>query len=149
MYTLDTWEDEKKRELRNYKIKRALIWTSILPLGILFWSLIFASCCHADTIIIKVQDIVGVSSSIWCNNIRITEGNKNYGILSIKCNSEIQCREICRNTVVNNWKRYKKSHMVRSLEGFINFLADKYCPSSSDPIGNINWKHNMIKLMKG
>jgi hypothetical protein len=79
----------------------------------------------------------------WADCIRITEGNPNYGILSLKTHNY---RLACKLTVWNNWKRYKDNRS--DLNGFVVFLANRYCPFSVDPVGNRNWKHNMIVLLR-
>lgn len=62
-----------------------------------------------------------------------TKGNKNYA------------RQICYNTVRNNYYRWERSG---KKEDFITFLGDRYCPKVSDEVGNKNWKQN-IKLILG
>lgn len=89
-----------------------------------------------------------------------------YGIVSVKVHSAEQARVVCECTVKNNWRRYEElthQHAVgissvcpdsmgigSNTNGvnFINYMADRYCPPSIDPVGNINWKRNMILLLK-
>ena len=66
-----------------------------------------------------------------------------YGIKSIKTSNP---RQVCINTVKNNYIRWQKSG---SKNNFTFFLADKYCPASVDAKGNQNWKNNITKLLKG
>lgn len=82
----------------------------------------------------------------WADSIRITEGNPNYGILSVKTHNP---RQICKNTVRNTFKRFvARGGNPSDLKGYIEYLANRYCPYSVDPIGNRNWKHNMIVLLR-
>ena len=68
-----------------------------------------------------------------------------YGILSVKCSSREECRRVCMNTVRNNWRRWDKAGRPGE---YLDFLADRYCPIKSDPIGNRNWKANMRRMVK-
>ena len=66
-----------------------------------------------------------------------------YGILSVKVANEAAARRVCINTIRNNWRRWEAAgrHGL-----YVNFLADKYCPPSVDPVGNKNWKKNVGKM---
>jgi hypothetical protein len=68
-----------------------------------------------------------------------------YGILSIKVRDEAHARRICLNTIKNNRVRWIKAGQPGA---FLDYLADRYCPRSADPIGNKNWKRNIHKLVK-
>jgi len=64
-----------------------------------------------------------------------------YGIKSIETNGDpVYARKICFNTVRNNRKRFANQ---KAYTDFIEFLGDRYCPKSVDPIGNKNWKVNV------
>ena len=65
-----------------------------------------------------------------------------YGILSVKVKDEADARRICLNTIKNNRKRYKE-YGYKTHSNYLDFLADRYCPPSIDPIGNKNWKKNV------
>lgn len=70
--------------------------------------------------------------------------HKPYGILSVRCEGKKECRKVCLNTVRNTHRRWVK----RGRRGnFIDFLADRYCPPSVDPVGNRNWKRNVKKIL--
>lgn len=66
-----------------------------------------------------------------------------YGILSIKVSSEQQARKICINTICNNHARWIDAGRPGK---YLDFLADRYCPKSADPIGNRNWKRNIRRI---
>lgn len=66
-----------------------------------------------------------------------------YGVLSVKCADKAEAERVCRNTVVNNWNRWQKAG---AHGDFVEFLANRYCPKSADPVGNARWKLNMRKI---
>jgi hypothetical protein len=53
-------------------------------------------------------------------------------------------RQACLNTINSNMARY---HVHSIDRHFIVLLADVYCPLSADPVGNRNWKHNVIQIL--
>jgi hypothetical protein len=74
---------------------------------------------------------------------RVEGGSKTrhpYGILSVKTSNP---RKVCLRTIQNNHTRWIKAGRPGL---FLDYLADRYCPLSADPVGNRNWKRN-IKLM--
>ena len=81
----------------------------------------------------------------WANAIRITEGNPNYGILSVNTHNP---RQVCKNTVRHAFRDFvARGGNPSDLKGFIIALGNQYCPISADPIGTRNWKHNMEVLL--
>lgn len=64
-----------------------------------------------------------------------------YGIKSVQTANP---REVCKNTIRNNYARWQKAG---SKGNYLDFLGDRYCPKSSDSIGNYNWKKNIHKLV--
>lgn len=66
-----------------------------------------------------------------------------YGILSIKVSSESKARQICINTIRNNYQRWLNAGKPGK---YLDYLADRYCPKAHDPAGNRNWKRNIRKL---
>jgi hypothetical protein len=66
-----------------------------------------------------------------------------YGIKSIKTNNP---KQICWNTVVNNYKRWENAGKTNN---YLDFLADRYCPPKDDKIGNIRWKRNIHLMLDG
>jgi hypothetical protein len=64
-----------------------------------------------------------------------------YGIKSIKTSNP---RQVCINTIRNNYVRWQKSG---SRKDYLDFLADVYCPQSADFKGNANWKANIHKMI--
>ena len=66
-----------------------------------------------------------------------------YGIKSVKVSSKEQARKVCERTVVNSIKAWEKNGKNGCA---LIFLADRYCPAKTDPVGNRNWKRN-IKIL--
>ncbi len=65
-----------------------------------------------------------------------------YGIKNV---TTADPRRVCLNTIRHNWRRW---HQAGCPGGFIDFLADHYCPPSVDPVGNANWKRNVKFFLK-
>lgn len=89
---------------------------------------------------LTIQQAEVVASAIY-----ITEGGSKthypYGIKSVRTENP---HAICINTILHCSRTYNVTSVDRY---FITVLADKYCPISSDKQGNINWKHNMIRIL--
>jgi hypothetical protein len=76
------------------------------------------------------------------------EGGKNtnfpYGIKSVRCDSDRECRAICINTIRNNVRRFKQDN--RGFSSYLEFLANRYAPVgvANDPTNlNRNWLRNV------
>lgn len=95
--------------------------------------LVCASLCHAE-----VYD-----SNLIANAIYKAEGgvkaSKPYGILSVRCDSERECRRVCLNTIENNFTRWQ---IAGSRGDFLEFLASIYAPVEAHPL-NKNWLNNV------
>jgi hypothetical protein len=63
-----------------------------------------------------------------------------YGILSVRVTSREQARRVCLRTVQNTHGRWIRAGRPGR---FLDFLADRYCPPSVDPVGNANWRRNV------
>lgn len=106
-------------------------------------------------LLIYSNQCFGYSDEDLVNAIYLAEGGAKtkypYGIKSIKCESEQECRKICFNTVRNNRKRYKADNM--GYKDFIAFLGARYAPigAENDPKNlNRNWVKNVrYYLRKG
>jgi hypothetical protein len=73
---------------------------------------------------------------------------KPFGILSVPCNDYQDCRRVCKNTVVNNFRRWKKAGRPGD---YYEFLASKYAPANvaNDPKKlNRNWLKNLRRILK-
>lgn len=68
------------------------------------------------------------------------KARKPYGVLSIPVRDEAHARQITLNSIRNNWKRWEKAGKPGD---FVDFMADRWCPPSVDPVGNRNWKKNV------
>lgn len=118
-----------------------VIWCLIL-FGVLFIVGCWNSVAHAQEY--TDEQIV--------NAIYKAEGGKHakkpYGIISVKCEGEKECRQICKNTVRNNKRRYKND--PKGSKDFIEFLSKRYAPigASNDPAGlNRNWQRNVRSIL--
>ena len=90
--------------------------------------------------------IAQIDTERWADAIRMAEGNPNYGILSIPCNSEAQCRKYCINTIYNTLVKYRSTRCTPG-ESDIDCLARRYAPigAANDPNNlNKNWKKNVL-----
>jgi hypothetical protein len=67
-----------------------------------------------------------------------------YGILSVKVSGPDEARAVCTRTIVNTHARWIRAGRPGN---FLDFLADRYCPPSVDPVGNRNWKHNIKAIL--
>jgi len=54
------------------------------------------------------------------------KAKKPYGILSVKCDGEQECRRVCINTIRNNERRYKE-YGYKDYPDYISFLASQGC----------------------
>ena len=103
--------------------------------------LIVATSAHAE---IPPGYAVKVANAIY----RVEGGPKAkvpYGILSVKVRNADHAREICLRTITNNYARWEKAGKPGL---FLDFLANRYCPASVDPIGNRNWKKNIKAIVR-
>jgi hypothetical protein len=65
-----------------------------------------------------------------------------YGIKSVRCVGENDCRQVCLNTIRNNQKRFLKQNKYTD---FIEFLGSRYCPLNikGEYHLNKNWVSNV------
>ena len=68
-----------------------------------------------------------------------------YGILSVKVRDKAHARKVCMTTIRNSRTRWLKAGRPGDE---LDFLADRYCPVASDPVGNRRWKVNIHKMTK-
>ena len=81
--------------------------------------------------------------------IRKVEGVRSrhpYGILST--HNKSKARRICVVTVRRLRSEWESSPASQRGVDWLDYLADGYCPSATDPVGNQNWKNNIHKLIK-
>ena len=76
------------------------------------------------------------------NSIRKAEGNKNYGVISVKCKDGKDCRKVALNTIRNQYRRFAEENKV----AFLKSLAERYCPigSNTDDGTCVNWFPNVL-----
>lgn len=89
------------------------------------------------------------------NAIYIVEGGKHatypYGIKSVGCNSESECRRICITTIKHYRHKYAISTGTR--QEFIDYVQKHYCPtnghlSRAERRLNRNWSKNLRYILK-
>jgi hypothetical protein len=103
----------------------------------------------AILMLLAIQSFAADMSDVRANQIadaiyKVEGGSKTkhpYGILSVKTSNP---RQVCLNTIRNNYIRWQKSG---SKGDYLDYLANIYCPKSADPQGNKNWKVNIHKLV--
>jgi hypothetical protein len=71
--------------------------------------------------------------------IRRIEGDRYYGVRSIKVKSEAQAKRVTETSVRNAWQRWQKAGRPGA---FGDFFAARWCPVAADPVGNRNWRRN-------
>jgi hypothetical protein len=69
-----------------------------------------------------------------------------YGVLSVKVRDAADARRIVLVSIRNNWTRWEKAGKPGD---FIDWMANRWCPVASDPVGNRNWKSNVRKIYGG
>ena len=73
-----------------------------------------------------------------------------YGIKSINTHSDkVLAGKICMNTVRNNWKRYTAIDSTPSMDEYMRFLANRFCPVGAvDDLSGLNahWLGNVSRL---
>ena len=88
--------------------------------------------------------LASIVMAIWT-----LEGGTNasvpYGIKSVHVSSTEEARRVCERTVVNSLAAWEKSGKNGCA---LVFIADRYCPAKTDPVGNRNWKRNIKILLK-
>lgn len=80
--------------------------------------------------------------------IYLTEGGKSatylYGIRSVKYKDETESRQICKNSVVNNYQRWLGSgHADGKPVSFVQFMAARYSPYDQQV-----WSKNVLYFWK-
>lgn len=93
--------------------------------------------------------LLGATDDQIANAIYKLEGGAKakapYGILSMKVRDKAHARQVCMTTIRNSRARWLKAGRPGDE---LDYLADRYCPPSADPVGNKNWKKNIHKLTK-
>ena len=68
------------------------------------------------------------------------KARKPYGVLSIPVHSDAHARRITLNSIRNNWKRWERAGRPHD---FVSYMAKRWVPTSTDPIGHRNWVKNV------
>ena len=77
------------------------------------------------------------------------KAKKPYGILSVPCDSEQSCRQICLNTIRNNRKRYR-DYGHKRYDTYLEFLASRYAPVNCENDNGTNrfWLKNVLYFLE-
>ena len=98
-----------------------------------------------DEAFAEVYDVEEIADAIYVIEGGI-KAKKPYGVLSVPCHSEADCRRIVLTTVENNFSRYQ-IYGYKTHPDFLSFLQSKYAPTknaTNDPQGlNNNWLKNL------
>ena len=72
------------------------------------------------------------------------KAKKPYGILSVPCEGEQDCRQICLNTIRNNRKRFA-DYGYKQYDDFLSFLSSRYAPINCENDNGTNqyWLKNV------
>lgn len=88
-------------------------------------------------------EVDAIVEAIW-----VVEGGAGtrfpYGVKSVPVRDAAEAREVCARTVRRNYVRWGEAGRPGR---FLDFLGDRYCPGAADPVGNVNWKRNMGRLV--
>lgn len=93
--------------------------------------------------------IEGYSDEEFCETIRFSEGARSrfpYGIKSVRCASQSQCKDVCIRTIRHYRKDFIKTHKVVD-DSFIQYASKRYV-ESKDKIGQENWVKNVEYFLK-
>ena len=131
-------QQEMHPEMKN--LRDHTLWALLFILAVFS----FVGPCkpaHAETI-----NVEKLADAIY-----LAEGGKKanvpYGIHSVDCNGEKECRKICINTIKNNIKRWEKAREAGYTGDYLTFLGNRYAPPSAHPL-NKNWIPNVKRLYK-
>ena len=83
----------------------------------------------------------GVDIQKLADAIKLAENSETfpYGVKSVKCSGEAECRQVCINSIKNNLRRYEASD--KSTD-FITFMGKRWCPPKEHRL-NKNWVKNV------
>ena len=120
-----------------------IVWYTILAACLM---LFMASCSR--TAWAEVYDSNDIADAIYQ-----AEGGsravKPYGVLSVPCHSEADCRNVCLNTIENTFTRWQADG---SKGDFLEVLAERYAPTqhaTNDRGGlNVHWLGNVKYFLK-
>ena len=127
----------EKHQLRHENEAGAIVAIAVMAaLATILLAISLPSCAQAE-----VYD-----SSDICDAIYVIEGAEKtrhpYGILSVPCNGEADCRDVCLNTVENTFTSWQADG---SQGDFLEALARRYAPVNSDTDNGTNqyWLKNV------
>lgn len=117
-----------------------------ISLVLLALVMLWGGSAYADTKSISVDgySVDQIVSAIY----KIEGGSKTkypYGIKSIPCKTQSECKRIAENTVVNNIQRW---HASKTNKPYFEYLRDRYAPLDDHSL-NRNWLPNLKSVLGG
>ena len=101
----------------------ARFYVSIMPLILLCVSL-------------RASDLTSAELVRKAAIVRIVEGDRFYGVRSIKVTDETQAFRVTTNSICKSHARWEKAGRPGE---FVDFFAARWCPH---PVGNPRWRKN-------
>ena len=148
------WRNQEAKAIRGLRkiceqskaIIKPYAYRLMICIGLALLMFIF-SCTHS-----KPAHAKDYSNEEILKAIYLAEGGKKaqypYGIRSINCATESECRRICLNTIRNNRVRFAK-YGHKNHPDFISFLGSRYCPTNGTALSanerklNKHWIKNV------
>mgnify|MGYP007007267948 FL=1 len=93
----------------------------------------------ALTVTLHAADLTSAELARKAAIVRIVEGDRFYGVRSIKVTDGAQAFRITTNSICKSHARWEKAGRPGE---FVDFFAARWCPAASDPVGNRSWRRN-------
>ncbi len=73
-----------------------------------------------------------------------------YGVMSIKTRDVHHAREITLRSIDLNWARWVRAGRPggNTPDAFVSYMALRWIPVVSDPVGHVAWVHNVRSLLR-
>lgn len=109
-----------------------------------FWLLLLAGCNQLANVSINSNiKEERIDYEKFVTAIKHAEGLKSrypYGVKSVPCSSEKQCRAICTRRVRHLWSDFKQNEQT-GIDNFIRYASIRYVGSTKEEIRN--WQNNV------
>lgn len=108
--------------------------------------LLLLSACPAHALTIGNYTDEDIAQAIY-----YAEGGamakKPFGILSVPCEGYDECKQICINSIRNQYRRWQANPQGKD---YLTSLADRYCPIGAENDNGTNkyWLKNVVRLLK-
>jgi len=141
-----------KQIIDEKKVCSALVTLILAILMMLCFFLAWIFVPQADAQLQPAYTDEAIVNAIWHS-----EGGAKtkypYGIRSVYCDGEKDCRKVCFNTVRNNRRRYE-DYGHKDYGTYIEFLASRYAPTQGKDLTkaekrlNQNWIKNVLYFLE-